>query len=66
MPLISLVKVIASEVKSSNFGLYAKSSLVNYSYLSKLLREYADILAANLSKSYCTSFCLICLSKILI
>ena len=66
MPLISLIKVIAPEVKSLNFGLYAKSSPVNYSYLSKLLAEYADILAVNLSKLYYASFCLICLSKILI
>ena len=48
------------------FGLRLKSSPVNNSYLSKLSEESADILAASLSKSYCDSFCLIFLSKILI
>ena len=34
-------------------GLRSKSSPVNNSYLSKLLEESADVLAASLSKSYC-------------
>ena len=44
---------------STVLGLRSKSSPVRYSYLSKLLEENADILAASLSKSYCVSFCLI-------
>ena len=48
------------------FGFKPKSSPVKYSYLSKLLEDSADILAASLSKSYCASFCLIFLSKIFI
>ena len=47
-------------------GFKPNSSPVNNSYLSKLIKESADILAASLSKSYCDSFCLIFLSKILI
>ena len=47
-------------------GLRSKSLAIKYSYLSKLLEEYEDILAASLSKSYCASFRLIFLSKILI
>ena len=47
-------------------GLRPKSSPVNNSYLSKFLEDNADILAASLSKSYCGSFCLIFLFKILI
>ena len=51
---------------STVLGFKPKSSPVNNSYLSKLLEESADILAASLSKSYCDSFCLIFLFKILI
>ena len=40
-------------------GLRPKPLPVKYSYLSKLLEENPDILAAFLSKSYCASFCLI-------
>ena len=47
-------------------GLRPKSSPVNNSYLSKLLEESADSLVPSLSKSYCDSFCLIFLFKILI
>ena len=53
-------------VCSAVLGLRPKSSPVRYSYLSKLLEDYADILAASLSKSYCVLFCLIFLFKILI
>ena len=41
---------------STVLGLRSKSSPVKYSYLSKLLENNADILAAFLSKSYCASF----------
>ena len=34
-------------------GIKPKSSPFNISYLSKLLKESTDILAASLSKSYC-------------
>ena len=46
-------------------GLRPKSSLVRYSYLSKLLENNADILAAFLSKSYCASFYIIFCLKLL-
>ena len=52
--------------RSTVLGLRPKSSPVNNSYLSKLFQDNADILAASLSKSYCDSFCLIFLIKILI
>ena len=51
---------------STVLGLRPKSSPVNNSYLSKLFQDNADILAASVSKSYCDSFCLIFLFKILI
>ena len=38
---------------STVLGLRPRYSPVRYSYLSKLLEENADILAAALSKSYC-------------
>ena len=41
---------------STVLGFKPKSSPRNYSYLSKLLENNADILAAFLSKSYCASF----------
>ena len=44
---------------STVLGLRPKSSPVRYSYLSKLLEDNANILAASLSQSYCASFCLI-------
>ena len=51
---------------STVLGLRPKSSPVKYSYLSKFVEDNADILAASQSKSYCASFCLIFLFKILI
>ena len=51
---------------STVLGFKLKSSPVKYSYLSKLLKDNEDILAAFLSKSYCVSFCVIFLFKILI
>ena len=51
---------------STVLGFKLKSSPVKYSYLSKLLEDNADILAASLSKSYCAPFYLIFLFKILI
>ena len=48
------------------FGFKPRSSPVKYSYLSKLLEDNEDILAAFLSKSYYVSFCRIFLFKILI
>ena len=54
----------SSLVCSIVLGLRSKSSTVNNSYLSKLLEESTDILAASLSKSYCDLFCLVFLFKI--
>ena len=51
---------------SAVLGLRPKSSPVKYAYLSKLLEDNANILAAFLSKSYCALFYLIFLFKILI
>ena len=51
---------------STVLGLRSKSSPVNNSNLSRLLEDNADISAAFLSKSYCDTFCLIFLFKILI
>ena len=56
---LSLLLNILPNGEYSNFpcsivlGFKPKSSPVNNSYLSKLLEESADILAASLSKSYC-------------
>ena len=47
---------------SITLGFYPKSSPVRYSFFLKLSEEYVDILAANLSKSYCARFALILLS----
>ena len=48
------------------FGFKHKPLPVKYSYVSRLLEDNADILAAFLSKSYCASFYIIFLFKILI
>ena len=51
---------------SAVLGLRPRSAPVRYSYLLKLLEDNADILASFLSKSYCASFYIIFLPKILI
>ena len=51
--------------RSTVLGLGLRSYWVKYSYLSKLLENNANILAAFLSKSYCASLCIFFLPKTL-
>ena len=66
-PLVKLPSGDYSNLACSTvLRLRPKSSPVKYSYLCKLLEDNADVLAAFLSKSYCASFFIIFLRKILI